>query len=88
MRQLLDYAAEHSFDMPAFNVNNMLPVQAIIQAVDATDSSVIMLAFTGAREYAGELFLRHLILAAIDLYPIFQRLSIKIMALHHIFVPD
>ncbi|MBE0438769.1 MAG: fructose-bisphosphate aldolase class II [Gammaproteobacteria bacterium] len=69
MRQLLDYAAEHSFAIPAFNVNNMEQVQAIMQAADATDSPVIMQGSAGARTYAGEPFLRHLILAAIEQYP-------------------
>ena len=69
MRQLLDYAAEHDFGMPAFNVNNMEQVHAIMQAADATDSPVIMQGSAGARSYAGEPFLRHLISAAIEMYP-------------------
>jgi len=69
MRQLLDYAAEHSFAIPAFNVSNMEQVQAIMQAADAADSPVIMQGSAGARKYAGEPFLRHLILAAIEEYP-------------------
>jgi len=69
MRQLLDYAAEHSFGMPAFNVNNMEQVHAIMQAAEATDSPVIMQGSAGARAYAGEPFLRHLIEAAIEMYP-------------------
>ena len=69
MRQLLDYAAEHSFGMPAFNVNNMEQVHAIMQAADETDSPVIMQGSAGARSYAGEPFLRHLISAAIEMYP-------------------
>lgn len=69
MRQLLDYAAEHNFAVPAFNVSNMEQVQAIMQAANATDSPVIMQASAGARHYAGEPFLRHLILAAIEQYP-------------------
>jgi len=69
MRQLLDYAAEHSFAIPAFNVSNMEQVQAIMQAANATDSPVIMQGSAGARKYAGEPFLRHLILAAIEEYP-------------------
>lgn len=69
MRQLLDYAAEHSFAIPAFNVNNMEQVHAIMQAANATDSPVIMQGSAGARQYAGEPFLRHLILAAIEEYP-------------------
>ncbi len=69
MRQLLDYAAEHNFGMPAFNVNNMEQVHAIMQAADACDSPVIMQGSAGARSYAGEPFLRHLISAAIEMYP-------------------
>lgn len=69
LRQLLDYAAENSFGMPAFNVNNMEQVHAIMQAAVATDSPVIMQGSAGARSYAGEPFLRHLILAAIEAYP-------------------
>jgi fructose-bisphosphate aldolase, class II len=69
LRQLLDYAAEHSFAVPAFNVSNMEQVQAIMQAADACDSPVIMQGSAGANRYAGEVFLRHLILAAIEQYP-------------------
>lgn len=69
MRQLLDYAAENDFGMPAFNVNNMEQVHAIMQAADAVDSPVIMQGSAGARSYAGEPFLRHLIIAAIEQYP-------------------
>jgi len=69
MRQLLDYAAENDFGMPAFNVNNMEQVHAIMQAADETDSPVIMQGSAGARSYAGEPFLRHLILAAMEAYP-------------------
>ncbi len=69
MRQLLDYAAENDFGLPAFNVNNMEQVHAIMQAADATDSPVIMQGSAGARSYAGEPFLRHLILAAVEQYP-------------------
>ena len=69
MRQLLDYAAEHDFGMPAFNVNNMEQVHAIMQAADETDSPVIMQGSAGARSYAGEPFLRHLIIAATEMYP-------------------
>jgi fructose-bisphosphate aldolase class II len=69
MRQLLDYAAENNFGMPAFNVNNMEQVHAIMQAADECDSPVIMQGSAGARSYAGEPFLRHLIIAAIEQYP-------------------
>lgn len=69
LRQLLDYAAEHQFGIPAFNVSNMEQVQAIMQAADACDSPVIMQGSAGANRYAGEVFLRHLIEAAIEQYP-------------------
>ena len=69
LRQLLDYAAENSFGLPAFNVNNMEQVHAIMQAADETDSPVIMQGSAGARSYAGEPFLRHLISAAVEMYP-------------------
>ncbi|HFE37732.1 MAG TPA: fructose-bisphosphate aldolase class II [Gammaproteobacteria bacterium] len=69
MRELLDYAAENDFGLPAFNVNNMEQVQAIMRAADAVDSPVIMQGSAGARSYAGEPFLRHLISAAIEQYP-------------------
>jgi fructose-bisphosphate aldolase class II len=69
LRQLLDYAAEHNFAIPAFNVSNMEQVQAIMQAADACNSPVIMQGSAGANKYAGEVFLRHLILAAVEQYP-------------------
>lgn len=69
LRQLLDYAAEHDFAVPAFNISNMEQVQAIMQAADACDSPVIMQGSAGANRYAGEIFLRHLILAAVEQYP-------------------
>jgi len=69
LRELLDYAADNSFGMPAFNVNNMEQVHAIMQAADETDSPVIMQGSAGARSYAGEPFLRHLIIAAQEMYP-------------------
>ena len=69
MRQLLDHAAEHGYGLPAFNVNNMEQVKAIMEAADACDSPVILQGSAGARKYAGEPFLRHLILAAIEAYP-------------------
>ncbi|TLS66654.1 fructose-bisphosphate aldolase class II [Mariprofundus erugo] len=69
MRQLLDHAAEHGYGMPAFNVNNLEQVQAIMEAANETNSPVIMQGSAGARNYAGEPFLRHLIIAAIEQYP-------------------
>ncbi|MFA6021829.1 MAG: class II fructose-bisphosphate aldolase, partial [Rhodospirillales bacterium] len=69
MRQLLDHAAEFGYGVPAFNVNNMEQVKAIMEAAAETDSPVILQASAGARKYAGEPFLRHLILAAAEAYP-------------------
>jgi fructose-bisphosphate aldolase class II len=69
MRLLLDHAAENDYGIPAFNVNNMEQIQAIMQAAHETDSPVILQASRGARKYAGENFLRHLILAAVETYP-------------------
>jgi fructose-bisphosphate aldolase class II len=69
LRQLLDHAAEHNYGVPAFNVNNLEQLRAIMQAADATDSPVIVQASAGARKYAGAPFIRHLILAAIEEWP-------------------
>jgi fructose-bisphosphate aldolase class II len=69
LRELLDHAAEENYGMPAFNVNNMEQVHAIMQAADKTNSPVIMQGSAGARGYAGEPFLRHLIIAATEMYP-------------------
>ena len=69
LKQLLDHAAEHAYGLPAFNVNNMEQIQAIMQAADDVDSPVILQASAGARSYAGEAFLRHLVLAAVEQYP-------------------
>ncbi len=69
MRQLLDHAAENGYGLPAFNVNNLEQVQAIMEAAAETDSPVIMQASAGARKYAGETFLKYLIQAAVDSYP-------------------
>jgi fructose-bisphosphate aldolase class II len=69
MRLLLDHAAENNYGIPAFNVNNLEQIQAILKAADETNSPVILQASRGARSYAGENFLRHLILAAAETYP-------------------
>ncbi len=69
MRQLLDHAAEHAYGLPAFNVNNMEQVWAIMEAANELNAPVIMQASAGARKYAGEPFLRHQILAALEAYP-------------------
>ncbi|NJK36946.1 MAG: fructose-bisphosphate aldolase class II [Synechococcaceae cyanobacterium RM1_1_27] len=69
MRLLLDHAAEHGYGIPAYNVNNLEQIIAIMQAADENDSPVILQASRGARKYAGEYFLRHLIQAAVESYP-------------------
>jgi fructose-bisphosphate aldolase class II len=69
MRQLLDHAAEHGYGIPAFNINNLEQIQAIMQAAHETSSPVIMQGSAGARKYAGEAFLRHMVLAAAEQYP-------------------
>jgi fructose-bisphosphate aldolase class II len=69
LRQLLDHAAEHGYGVPAFNVNNLEQIQAILQAAEETQSPVILQASAGARKYAGEAFLRHLVEGALEAYP-------------------
>ena len=69
MRQLLDHAAENDYGVPAFNVNNLEQMRAIMEGAEQTDSPVIVQASAGARKYAGPNFLRHLILAAIEEFP-------------------
>ncbi|MCC5852714.1 MAG: fructose-bisphosphate aldolase class II [Alkalimonas sp.] len=69
LRQMLDHAAERGYGVPAFNVNNLEQMRAIMLAADKTDSPVIVQASAGARKYAGAPFLRHLILAAIEEFP-------------------
>ena len=69
MRQLLDHAAENGYGIPAFNVNNLEQVQAIMSAASELDAPVIMQASAGARKYAGEPYLRHMVLAAVESHP-------------------
>ena len=69
LRQLLDHAADNGYGVPAFNVNNLEQVQAIMEAAHEVNAPVIMQASAGARKYAGEAFLKHLIQAAIESYP-------------------
>ncbi len=69
LRQLLDHAAEHGYGVPAFNVNNLEQIQAIMQAAETTRSPVILQASAGARKYAGEAYLRHMVLAAVESHP-------------------
>ncbi len=69
LRQMLDHAAENSYGVPAFNVNNLEQIQAIMEAAEATNSPVILQASAGARKYAGEAYLRHMVLAAVESHP-------------------
>ena len=69
MRQLLDHAAENGYGLPAFNVNNLEQVQAVMEAAKETGAPVILQASAGARKYAGESFIKHLIQAAVEAYP-------------------
>ena len=69
MRELLDHAAANTYGIPAFNVNNLEQVQAVMQAADEVGAPVILQASAGARKYAGESFIKHLIAAAIEAYP-------------------
>ncbi|HUG24877.1 class II fructose-bisphosphate aldolase [Piscinibacter sp.] len=69
MRQLLDHAAQNGYGIPAFNVNNLEQVQAVMSAADEVGAPVILQASAGARKYAGEAFIKHLIQAAVEAYP-------------------
>jgi len=69
LRQLLDHAASHSYGVPAFNVNNLEQIQAIMEAAQESRSPVILQASAGARKYAGEPYLRHMVLAAVETHP-------------------
>ena len=69
MRELLDHAAVNGYGIPAFNVNNLEQVQAVMEAAKEVGAPVILQASAGARKYAGEPFIKHLIQAAIEAYP-------------------
>ena len=69
MREMLDHAAENGYGIPAFNVNNLEQVQAVMSAADEVGAPVILQASAGARKYAGEPFIKHLIQAAAEMYP-------------------
>ena len=69
MRELLDHASVNGYGIPAFNVNNLEQVQAVMSAADEVGALVILQASAGARKYAGEAFIKHLILAALESYP-------------------
>src|SRR5512137_1364548 len=69
MRILLDHAAENNYGVAALNVNNMEQIQAIMDAAKETDSPVIVQASRGARKYTNDAYLRHLMLAAVELNP-------------------
>ncbi len=69
MRQLLDHAAEHGYGVPAFNINNMEQGLAIMNAAKAVDAPVIIQASRGARKYAGDLMLKHIMMGLVEMFP-------------------
>ncbi|WP_297923257.1 class II fructose-bisphosphate aldolase [Metallibacterium sp.] len=69
LRQILDHAAEHGYGVPAFNINDMEQIQAIMEAAQEAQAPVILQASAGARGYAGETYLRHMVLAAVETHP-------------------
>ncbi|MEL6895743.1 MAG: ketose-bisphosphate aldolase, partial [Planctomycetota bacterium] len=69
LRAVLDHAAENEYGVAAFNVNNMEQIQSIMEAAEKTDSPVIIQASRGARAYSQDAYLRHLMLAAVELHP-------------------
>jgi fructose-bisphosphate aldolase class II len=69
LRQVLDHAADNGYGVPAFNVNNLEQIIAIMEAAQETNSPVILQASAGARKYAGEAYLRHMMLAAVESHP-------------------
>src|SRR5215470_12498412 len=69
LRQLLDHAAEHDYGVPAFNINNMEQALAIMDAASSVDAPVIIQASRGARAYANDVMLRHMMDAVTEIYP-------------------
>jgi fructose-bisphosphate aldolase, class II len=69
LRQLLDHAAEHDYGVPAFNINNMEQALAIMAAASAVDAPVIIQASRGARQYANDVMLKHMMDACVEIYP-------------------
>ena len=69
LRELLDHAAQEGYGIPAFNVNNLEQIQAVMEAASEVGAPVILQASAGARKYAGEVFIKHLISAAVEAYP-------------------
>ncbi|MDH4482660.1 MAG: class II fructose-bisphosphate aldolase, partial [Rhodoferax sp.] len=69
LRELLDHAALEGYGIPAFNVNNLEQIQAVMEAAKEVGAPVILQASAGARKYAGEAFIKHLVAAAVEAYP-------------------
>jgi fructose-bisphosphate aldolase class II len=69
LRQLLDHAAEHSYGVPAFNINNMEQALAIMEAASGVDAPVIIQASRGARAYANDIMLKHMMDAVTEIHP-------------------
>ena len=87
LRVILDHAAENDYGVAAFNVNNMEQIQAIMEAATETDSPVIVQASRGARSYSQDNYLRHLMLAASELYPHIPIVMHQDLSLIHISEP-
>src|SRR5450756_2602068 len=69
LRQLLDHAAEHDYGVPAFNINHMEQPLAIMEAASSADAPVIIQASRGARTYANDVMLKHMMDAVTEIYP-------------------
>ena len=69
MRQILDHAAENNYCVPAFNINDMEQILAVMNAAKKVNAPVILQTSTGARKFAGDPMIRHMVAAAIEMYP-------------------
>jgi Fructose/tagatose bisphosphate aldolase len=90
LRQLLDHAAEEGYGVPAFNINNMEQGLAIMNAARACGAPVILQASRGARKYAGDVMLSHMVRAFAEMYPDNHIVMHQIMAImmQHVFLPS
>ena len=81
MRQILDHAAENNYGVPAFNINDMEQIIAVLQAAKKVNAPVILQTSTGARKFAGDPMIRHMVAAGIECSPNCRFVCIRIMAL-------
>lgn len=77
MRQILDHAAENGYGVPAFNINDMEQVLAVLQAAKKVNAPVILQTSTGARKFAGDPMIRHMVAAGIEMFPELPIVSIR-----------